>query len=690
MKQVFSHRHLLTVFFLFFLWEPNSLAHFNEKPVAHAGKDIFELRGKKITLANNSYDPENQALEYRWSMMSRPTGSIAILSDPSDENPFFIADQEGIFIIRLRVSDGVMVSEYDDVVIRVVANRKPIALVNADQSLNPGQMAQLDASSSFDLEQSDLIFHWAIDVAPEGSSAYIFFPDKATTGFIPDLPGLYLLRVFVSDSFLVDEAYVRVRVEGVMMQPPTADAGNDRVVATGQPFFLNGAGSSDEQELELTYTWDIETAPTASQATLNNANTVMPSFTPDVDGDYYISLQVNNGSLNSAPDLIKVTAQKRPRAIIKTNSAALRGSTIIIDATESIDPKGAELSYKWTLEKPSGSLSALSSSSDSSISLTTDLAGSYIVSLVASSEHLTSLPVQHTITVAGLKEQKVIVGSFVSFNSDTFGSNSKVLGWDIISKPSGSRARLLSNQSPGANLRVDAPGSYVILWRLAQGESRFEEYSVVHGYSSGGQVVFGPQSFEFDPLCVSFFRGCKDMSWNFLLSDLTKSYAIEIEYSNIETGFVYLNNDLIAGRHDLSSSGTLVKQVSLLASNKVFASFVQNSSSTATIQVKEMAFSGTELSPPTLSISPLQVTQGQTITGQVMVSDVTGAMHSYSILFQGSQGQATINATGELSYNSRDSSKGADLVFIKVQSSSGLSQVVVAKITISDSIRGLK
>ena len=293
---------------------------------------------------------------------------------------------------RLRVSDGVSISTHDDVIIRVIANSRPIAIVNADQSLRPGQLAVLNASSSFDLDHDGLSFQWAIDVAPLGSNSYIFSPHTAETQFIPDVPGLYLIRVFVSDSSFVDDAYVAVRAEGEIMLPPVANAGDDIFVVTGERIMLSGLASMDSNDLPLTYHWQIERAVSESQAMIINPTSSTPSFTPDLDGEYFLSLQVSNGDLTSSPDLIKITAQQRPIGAVMARGFILgSNSTVLLDASESVSPHGDELIYEWAfLERPLESQATFTQATGITSSFTADVVGTYRVSLTVRTEHLAS------------------------------------------------------------------------------------------------------------------------------------------------------------------------------------------------------------------------------------------------------------------------------------------------------------
>ncbi len=89
---------------------------------------------------------------------------------------------------------------------------------------------------------------------------------------------------------------------------PVADAGPDRNVAVTDPQVLDGSGSRDPGGQPLRYRWVLKSRPEGSQAELRDANTVTPALVPDVAGVYWLELTVNNGVMDSAPDLLRVRA----------------------------------------------------------------------------------------------------------------------------------------------------------------------------------------------------------------------------------------------------------------------------------------------------------------------------------------------------------------------------------------------
>lgn len=67
---------------------------------------------------------------------------------------------------------------------------------------------------------------------------------------------------------------------------PIANAGLDQSVVSGQTVTLDGSASSDSDGDVLQMHWTIISQPLSSNVSLNNAQSVTPSFTPAVSGIY--------------------------------------------------------------------------------------------------------------------------------------------------------------------------------------------------------------------------------------------------------------------------------------------------------------------------------------------------------------------------------------------------------------------
>jgi len=90
--------------------------------------------------------------------------------------------------------------------------------------------------------------------------------------------------------------------------PPVANAGNDKTVTKGTTVTLDGSKSKDADGDSMSYQWSFTSKPTGSTATLNSANPEYPTFTADKEGNYIVKLVVNDGTVDSIPDTVKVTA----------------------------------------------------------------------------------------------------------------------------------------------------------------------------------------------------------------------------------------------------------------------------------------------------------------------------------------------------------------------------------------------
>ncbi|MEW5945552.1 MAG: PKD domain-containing protein [bacterium] len=88
-------------------------------------------------------------------------------------------------------------------------------------------------------------------------------------------------------------------------QAPVAIAGSDQRVTINSLVTLSGADSFDPDGDTMTYTWAQTQGPTTA---LSSNNTATTTFTPSAPATYTFSLTVNDGRLNSEPDVVNVTA----------------------------------------------------------------------------------------------------------------------------------------------------------------------------------------------------------------------------------------------------------------------------------------------------------------------------------------------------------------------------------------------
>ncbi len=286
----------------------------NATPLAHISSVSKTFIGTVVTLdGSGSSDGNQDALTYRWSFVSKPFGSSATLSTPSDVKPYFTPDLAGLYLFKLVVNDGKVNSSTATITVTAfLTNTQPVASAGADQNSVLGAQVTLDGSGSSDANHDVLSYVWTLTEKPVGSSAELAKRTTVTPTFKPDVAGSYTCALVVNDGS-VDSNPATVTVNAVAVNvAPVANAGvNKNVVAgTSTVVTLDGSGSSDVNGDTLTYHWSFVSKPSGSIAILSDPTVVHPSFVAYDYGTYVISLVVNDGTVDSLPSTITVTASK--------------------------------------------------------------------------------------------------------------------------------------------------------------------------------------------------------------------------------------------------------------------------------------------------------------------------------------------------------------------------------------------
>ncbi|MBI5750462.1 MAG: hypothetical protein HZA00_15200, partial [Nitrospinae bacterium] len=256
---------------------------------------------------SDSYDPEGWTITFLWTFTGVPAGSSMTdtsLSDTTSAKPTFTPDVEGIYTLNLTVSDGAFISVDEGSINAFSPNVPPNADAGKDQNALTGSMVYLDGSKSNDSDNSPqpLSYSWSFVALPLGSMLTddsITGKYQANAGFTPDVDGMYESRLTVSDGVLTSEDTVQV-IASTSNVAPNADAGEDTTIPLGDTAVFNASASNDPDNgpQPLTYNWSFVAVPTGSSinnSSLTNANTVSPSFLPDLTGTYVLELMVSDG-----------------------------------------------------------------------------------------------------------------------------------------------------------------------------------------------------------------------------------------------------------------------------------------------------------------------------------------------------------------------------------------------------------
>jgi len=199
--------------------------------------------------------------------------------------------------------------------------------------------------------------------------------------------------------------------------PPVANAGEDQLVGENEIVTLNGSGSYDPENAEITFFWN---APTG--ILLSDPTSATPSFTTPMVEDttgFIFTLMVSDGELESEHDTVIISVYHTnipPVANAGEDQVAIENETVILDGTASFDFENVNLSYVWMA--PNGiELDDSTRSMPTFVAPEVDDSISFFISLIVSDGELESEPDTVMVTVLnslGLAS-KQIPGKFILY-----------------------------------------------------------------------------------------------------------------------------------------------------------------------------------------------------------------------------------------------------------------------------------
>jgi hypothetical protein len=385
----------------------------NVAPTANPGTSQNVLVGAVVSMDGSaSKDPDGGTLTFKWTLIGKPVGSAATLTNSSYPNPKFTADLAGNYVLSLVVNDGKKDSAVASVsVTATTANAAPVANAGSNQSVTIGSTVTLDGTASSDANNDSLTYKWALQSKPSNSSATLSSLTSAKPTFKADLAGTYVATLVVNDGKANSDVAVVSVLASLANSLPVAKAGATQNVVVGTSVTLDGTASTDANGDLLTYKWSLLYKPTGSLASLASATSSKPTFTADTVGTFVVSLVVNDGKADSAEvsstTVIAEALNAAPVANAGAAQTVLIGATVTLTGAASTDANADKLTYKWVLTtRPTGSTATLSSTSVVSPTFKADVAGVFVASLIVNDGKLDSavstVPISAVSTVSGL------------------------------------------------------------------------------------------------------------------------------------------------------------------------------------------------------------------------------------------------------------------------------------------------
>ncbi|MDR1518661.1 MAG: PKD domain-containing protein [Planctomycetota bacterium] len=401
----------------------------NQPPVARSPRDVQAEIGKPIEIdGRGSYDPDGDAVSYRWRPLTRGLDIPAAALGQSAL--FFVPKTDGVFEIELVVSDGVSASHPS--VTRLIVKPRPqppVAKARAvpreipsvslpEQTMAPpgglsqpraniegpaaariGESVMLDARGSRSVSGGRLEYLWRQKAGPFISDFELVF-DGAAERFRPARPGDYEFELVVSDGSRESEPAIhRLRVIKDF-EPPVAVVVAPTRAMPGALVRMDATQSYDLAGSTLSYLWRQTGGPKATNWVIDERlGDAAPAFHPPAAGIYSFELIVSNGRQRSRPVEIDIevgNARRPPVLSVEGPEVANAGEGVALAAAV----KGADaagLSLVW--RQVEGPAPALQPTNGSRAILTPPLPGRYVVDLAATKDGRVAASARHAVEV---------------------------------------------------------------------------------------------------------------------------------------------------------------------------------------------------------------------------------------------------------------------------------------------------
>jgi RHS repeat-associated protein len=365
----------------------------NQAPHVNAGPDQTIALPNTVVVSGTATDdglPTGSSLSYAWSKVSGP-GTVTFQA-PTAASSRAGFSHDGVYVLRLTVSDSEL-SGTDDVTVTVDPKNDP-PMVNAgpDQSITLPNGATLDGTVTDDGNPAGGTL--SIDWNKVSGPGTVTFSNKtsADTSATFSAAGTYTLRLSASDSQLArtDDVVITVSPHN---DPPTVDAGADTSTELPDALQLNGTVTDDGNPANgtLTISWTKVSGP--GNATFAIPAQAATAVTFSEVGSYVLRLTGNDSQLSASDDILVDVTPRSNRApqvnagpdqtLNLYNVAALNGQV-----TDDGLPNGT-VTTSWSKVSGPGAVT-FSEASAAATSATFSATGVYVLRLTANDSALSA------------------------------------------------------------------------------------------------------------------------------------------------------------------------------------------------------------------------------------------------------------------------------------------------------------
>ncbi|MCB9642491.1 MAG: tandem-95 repeat protein [Myxococcales bacterium] len=365
-----------------------SVAATQKGPIAHAGEDRKGIPPQEIELdGSGSLAPEEspESLQYLWSCRQNPGDEKVEVTDATARRARVILRRAGDYLFQLIVRTSTQESLPDLVEISV-RNVPPNASVDAPLRVETlpegsprkiytlighvGQEVSLDGQPSDDANGDPLRFSWTQlrKQSPDELPAVEIKGDQqAKASFTPNAPGVYRFQLRVEDipaqgdiPALQSVATVEVIVHDPSSSPPLyvpfalITAPEQGVL--NEAIRMDGSRSSAANGKIVGYQWRLLTPSDQVRLDVDAQKPYVARLTSSIPGYYLVALVVESEysgkKILSQEQVVGVRidgqseTNRLPFAIADSKHVTYE-TWAQLDATQSLDPSGSQLSFRW-------------------------------------------------------------------------------------------------------------------------------------------------------------------------------------------------------------------------------------------------------------------------------------------------------------------------------------------------------
>jgi len=289
----------------------------------------------KVGLSGTVLDRNGDNIVTQWVLVDGPSdGNLSVVSPASLTSALAVTGAAmvgGVYEYELRAWDpaGLLTSTFAAARLRFVvvsATRiAPAAHAGLDATVNVGTIVTLNGNESSDPNSAvpqfpALLYSWTLTQRPAGSGASISNATSKTPTLIPDLAGVYVAELRVTDIESLKSGTDTVVITAIAASAGGSQAGMARaqVVVTTNDTDSNGAinvGESVTMDASnsptadptavLTFNWVQLSGPVS--VVLPSANGAVQTFTATIPGNYVFVVTPNDGVANGIPATVRVT-----------------------------------------------------------------------------------------------------------------------------------------------------------------------------------------------------------------------------------------------------------------------------------------------------------------------------------------------------------------------------------------------